>query len=262
MLRKLAPIVIVTLAVALAACSSGEAPSQPAADKPAAAKPATKPAAGGYQVMAVSGGGSISGTVKASGNVPAPEKVEINKDVPVCGNEKVLEDIQVGGGGELSHAVVWIENITSGKDWENGSAGSVDQVNCHYVPHVQVLKTGASLEVINSDAILHNIHAYDGDETLFNIAQPIKGQKTKKDLTTSGPVHLKCDVHSWMSAWVFMATTPYYAVTAADGSFSLGDVPPGTYTVKAWHGKLGTTSTEVTVESGGAAMADLNIEVM
>jgi hypothetical protein len=135
----------------------------------------------------------------------------------------------------------------------------VDQVECHYVPQIQVLKPGASLEVINSDAILHNIHAYDGDETLFNIAQPIKGQKTSKELNASGPVHLKCDVHSWMSAWVFLAKTPYYAVTADDGTFSIGDVPPGTYTVKVWHGKLGTSSMEVAVEAGGSAMADLTI---
>ncbi len=261
MLRKFAPITILPLVAALAACGSPEAPSQPAAEKPAAA--ATRPAAaGGYQVVAVSGGGSIKGTVRATGNVPAPEKVEINKDTSVCGTTKTLEDVTIGAGGELNHAVVWIENITSGKDWEDGSAGSVDQIDCHYVPHVQVLKPGASLDVINSDAILHNIHAYEGDETLFNIAQPIKGQKTTKEITASGPVHLKCDVHSWMSAWVFVAKTPYYAVTGADGSFTLADVPPGTYTVKAWHGKLGESSSQVTVDAGAEATADLSIQAM
>ncbi len=262
MRRKLVHVVMLPLVAVLVACGSPEAPPSGAAAKPAAAKPATKPAAGGYQVMAVSGGGSIRGTVKATGNVPAAEKVEINKDVSVCGKEKVLEDIAVGAGGVLANAVVWIDNITGGKDWADGSAGSVDQVNCHYVPQVQVLKSGASLEVINSDAILHNIHAYEGEETLFNIAQPIKGQKTKKEVTASGPVHLKCDVHSWMSAWVFMAKTPYYAVTGADGSFTLGDVPPGNYTVKVWHGKLGQSSSQVTVAAGAEAMADLTIQAM
>lgn len=261
MLRKYAPIMAFALIGLLAGCGGGggeETTSPPAQARPAA-KAQTAPA--GYQVIAVTDGGSVSGTVKAAGNVPEPEKVEISKDTSVCGTEKVLEDITVGSGGELAHAVVWLADIKSGKAWDNGSQGSVDQVNCHYVPHVQVLKPGATLEVKNSDAILHNIHAYDGDETLFNIAQPIKDQTTNKELNASGPVHLKCDVHSWMSAWVFMADTPYFAVTGEDGTFDLGDVPPGTYTLKVWHGKLGESSAEVTVEAGAEAMADLTIEV-
>jgi plastocyanin len=259
MLRKSAPITALALVAILAACGGQEAPPSQQAAKPPAPAPA-KPAAAGYQVAAVADGGSIAGSVKAIGNIPAAEKVEITKDNSACGTEKVLEDITVGSGGELSHAVVWIEDIKSGKDWGNGSAGSVDQVNCRYIPHVQAVAPGATLEVINSDSVLHNIHAYSGDETLFNIAQPIQGQKTKKDLMESGPVHLKCDVHSWMSAWVFVAANPYYAVTGADGSFTLDDVPPGDYTVKVWHGKLGESSVQVTVEAGGAAAADLTIE--
>lgn len=260
MLRKYAPITALALVAVLAACGGGgeQAPAKSEAAKPAA-KAEAKPA--GYQVTAVTDGGSISGVIKAAGNVPEAEVVEISKDTSVCGTEKVLEDVTVGDGGELAHAVVWIENIMSGKDWDDGDKGSVDQTECHYVPHVQVLKPGATLEVINSDSILHNIHAYDGDETLFNIAQPIKGQKTDKELTASGPVHLKCDVHSWMSAWVFLAKTPYFAVTGEDGSFSLENVPPGTYNVKVWHGKLGQSSAEVTVEAGSAATADMTITV-
>lgn len=263
MLRKLAPITSLAFVAALAACGGGqEAPSQPATPAPSAEAPAAAPAAGGYQVVAVTNGGTIHGMVKATGNVPAPTKVEINKDTSVCGTEKVLKDIEMGSNGELQDAVVWIDNISSGKDWDDASEGTVDQVDCHYVPQVQVLKPGGSLEVVNSDPILHNIHAYDGDQTLFNIAQPIKGQKSKKEVDASGPVHLRCDVHSWMSAWVFMAKTPYFAITGADGSYSIGDVPPGDYTVKVWHGKLGETSTDVKVEPGAQATADLTINVM
>jgi hypothetical protein len=88
----------------------------------------------------------------------------------------------------------------------------------------------------------------------------MQGQKTPKKLTATGPVHLKCDVHSWMSAWVFVATHPYYAVTKEDGSFSIGDVPPGDYSVKVWHGRLGEKAASVKVDPKGSATADFVIQ--
>jgi plastocyanin/predicted small lipoprotein YifL len=265
MSRKLMSAVALAALIALAACG-GEAPPPAQQQKPQAqaTPPAAEPAAGGgeageYQVVAVADGGTISGKVTATGNVPKPEKVEVNKDNAVCGSEKTMEDIVAGADGSLGNAVVWIDAIGKGKAWNDGQQGAVDQRECHYVPQIQVLAPGASLDVINSDPILHNIHAYSGEETLFNIAQPIKGQKTTKKLTASGPVHFKCDVHSWMSAWVFVAASPYFAVTKADGTFSIGDVPPGTYTVKVWHGRLGESSTSVKVDPKGTASANLEI---
>lgn len=267
MSRNLSSAIALATLVALAACGGGTPP--PSTEQPkseGAPAPAAEPAAGGggeggeYQVAAVTNGGSVSGKVTATGNVPKPEKVEVNKDNSVCGNEKTLEDVQAGSGGELANAVVWIDGINSGKAWSDGNQGAVDQKECHYTPHVQVLANGASLDVINSDPILHNIHAYSGEETLFNIAQPMKGQKTTKKLTATGPVHFKCDVHSWMSAYVFVATTPYFAVTKPDGSFSIGDVPPGNYTLKVWHGKLGEQSAPLKIDAGGSATANLQLQ--
>jgi len=256
MSNKLAPIVALASLAALAACG-GEAPPPPT---PAAGAKKTAPAPAGYQVADAGGGGGISGTVRVTGSVPAPEVIEVNKDNAVCGNEKKLHDIQVGDGGVLAGAVVWIDDIKKGKAWSDGKAGSVDQKGCDYSPQIQVLSKGASLDVINSDNILHNIHAYAGDETLFNIAQPMQGMKTSKTLEKSGPIHLKCDVHSWMSAYVFVAANPYFAVTGADGSFSLADVPPGAYSVKVWHGKFGEKSGSATVEAGGTATLDLELQ--
>ncbi len=253
---------VVLAATFLAACGGGggEQTTQTPAAKAAAKAPAAKAGPGGYAVEAVAGGGSVAGAVKYQGDAPAAETIEISKDTGVCGTQKVLETVSVGAGGGLANAVVWIDGISKGKDWGALDGGTVDQHQCEYTPQVQIVKMGDELQILNSDEVLHNIHAYHNDtETLFNLAQPIKGMKTPKTLDRSGPVHLKCDVHSWMSAWVFVANHPYYAVTGADGSFNLGDVPAGTHKVKVWHQKLGEKSLDVTVEGGGSATADFTM---
>ncbi len=245
--------------IVLVSCGGGEdasrtqRPTAPAGE----AGSATPAGGGGYMAGPVAGGGTVTGIVKFDGTPPPPETIEVSKDNAVCGEEKVRVTVEVGAEGGLANAVVWIDGIAKGKDWGSMPSAMVDQKDCSYTPHIQLAKEGATIEIVNSDAVLHNIHAYHNDtETLFNLAQPMQGMKTPKTLSKSGPVHLKCDVHSWMSAWVFVAGHPYYAVTDAGGTFSLGDVPPGDYTVKAWHEKLGEKSLPVTVAAGGTATAD------
>ncbi|HET6372741.1 MAG TPA: carboxypeptidase regulatory-like domain-containing protein [Candidatus Polarisedimenticolia bacterium] len=238
----------------LAACGGGETPTESHKAKPSSA---AKPAAGGYVAGPVTDGGSVSGKVTFAGTPPSPEKVEVSKDTSVCGTTKVLEGVEVGPGGGLANTVVWIDGITKGKDWGSVAPAVVDQKECHYVPYVQIMRVGDSIDVVNSDSVLHNIHAYHNEtETLFNIAQPIKGQKTPKKIEKPGPVHFKCDVHSWMSAWAFVASHPYVALTNADGSFSFTEVPAGAYKIKVWHPKLGEKTADATVSAGGTATAD------
>lgn len=253
------PIAAVAVA-ALAACGGGgEETREPTRAKASGAAPAAG-GGGGYTVAAVTGGGSIGGSVKFQGAPPPPEKIEVSKDPAVCGKEKVLETVQVGSGGGLKDVVVWIDGVSRGKDWGTIAGGTVDQKECHYTPYIQIVKAGDTLDILNSDPILHNIHAYYKDtETLFNLAQPTAGMKTPKKLEKSGPVHLKCDVHSWMSAWVFVAAHPYYTVTAEDGSFSLGDVPAGSYKLHAWHAKFGEKTADVSVTAGGTQSADFTM---
>ena len=225
------------------------------------AKPAAQPAGGGgYTVAAVTDGGKVSGSVKFEGTPPPLEKVEVSKDPAVCGKEKVLETVQVGSGNGLKGVVVWIENISKGKDWGSIDGGEVDQTECHYKPYIQIIKVGEQVNIKNSDSVLHNIHAYYKDtETLFNLAQPMKGMSTPKKLEKSGPVHFKCDVHSWMSAYAFVAAHPYYAISGDDGSFSLDDVPAGSYKLHAWHPKFGEKTADATVTAGGTATASFTM---
>ena len=124
----------------------------------------------------------------------------------------------------------------------------LDQKNCRYTPHVFAVRVGQPLEILNSDPTLHNIHATPKANTEFNNGQPIQGMKMNHTFTAKEVmVPFKCDVHGWMNAYGAVLDHPYFAVTGTDGSFSLKSVPPGTYTIEAWHEKLGATTQSVTI---------------
>ncbi len=113
-------------------------------------------------------------------------------------------------------------------------------------------RVGQVLEIVNSDPTLHNIHALPKGNTEFNTGQPIQGMKTEHKFTAKEVmVPFKCDVHGWMNAYVGVLDHPYFTVSDADGKFELKGVPPGTYTIEAWHEKLGTTTQSVTLAEKG-----------
>jgi len=127
----------------------------------------------------------------------------------------------------------------------------VDQKDCMYRPRVQGAVEGQKIMVRNDDGTLHNVHTYDGTKTLFNQAQPPKSPAIEKPIPkTANVVKLKCDVHPWMIGYVIVSKSPYFAVSHDTGQFEIKDVPAGTYTVEAWHEKLGTKTEQVTVTDG------------
>jgi hypothetical protein len=167
------------------------------------------------------------------------------------------ESLVVGPGGGLQNAVVSIDPVTRGKSWPGGPKPVLDQRGCWFVPHLLLVPAGAEIDIVNSDGILHNIHTHPKLNTPVNLAQP----KYKKVLTHTferpEPVRVVCDVHSWMNAWIVVAAHPYQVVTGEDGAFSLDQVPPGSYTLKAWHETLGTREQPVTIPPGGRVEATL-----
>ncbi len=250
----------VAILLVAAACGGGEAPAPTSAPEPQppADQPTEPPAQEGYQGGTVSNGGTISGTISHSGEIVGPVEVEVDKDNEVCGDTiEVLPIVRDGAGG-LQDAVVRITDITSGKPLSVlGTEFVLDQKNCVYSPSVLIVPVGSAMTVLNSDGILHNVHTTPFDNAPLNVAQPgTQPEITSDPFTFPEVIPVSCDVHSWMSANVLAVDNPYAVITGPDGSFTLTDVPAGTYTVEIFHPELGTQTMEVTVEAGGAATLD------
>jgi plastocyanin len=160
--------------------------------------------------------------------------------------------------GNLVNAVVTITDIKKGKKIELKKV-QLDQNGCEYHPHVLAFPAGSTIEVLNPDGILHNVHSYSKVNSPFNQAQP-KFKKTL-DVKVEKPeaVEVKCDVHGWMHGWLVATENPYFAVTDKSGSFKLDNVPAGSYTVEVWHEKLGKSTQKVTVKAKDDAKVNFEI---
>ena len=112
---------------------------------------------------------------------------------------------------------------------------------------------------MNKDPVLHNTHGYYGKRTAFNTALPNQGQAIAADLPRAGTVRVDCDAHGWMEGWIYVVDNPYYAVTGADGKFTISDVPPGEYNLVAVQSFTGPIQQKVTV--GAGAPPKLSIEL-
>jgi hypothetical protein len=132
----------------------------------------------------------------------------------------------------------------------------LDQKGCKYEPHVFGVRVGQTVEILNSDATLHNVHAIPQKNGEFNQGMPLQGMKIRETFTAPEiGVPFKCDVHGWMASYANIVAHPYFAVTDAAGNFSMPNLPPGTYTVEVWHEKLGTRTQQVTIAPKQSAAA-------
>ena len=135
-----------------------------------------------------------------------------------------------------------------------------DQKGCQYKPHVLGIQTGQELEVLNSDPTLHNVHSLSKDNPQFNVAQPKVGMKLVKKFDKPETFKVKCEVHTWMGAYIGVFAHPFYAVTGDDGSFSLKKLPVGDYTIEAWHEKYGMQTMKVSVGATDTKTADFKFK--
>jgi hypothetical protein len=208
---------------------------------------------GAYEAVEVKDGGTISGEVKFQGEPPAPAKLAVTKDNEVCGKEKTSPDLVVGADKGVQNVVVRIKDIPKGKKMEVPTTNpTFDQKGCEYHPHVLAFPAGSTIDILNSDGILHNVHTTSSANPSFNVAQPkFKKKIEKKVEKPEMPIKVQCDAHGWMHAWWISQEHPYYAVTDASGAFKIADVPPGDYEVELWHEQLGKQSQKVSVKPGG-----------
>lgn len=211
-----------------------------------------------YEGGAVKDGGTISGTVKFKGMAPAPKKLEITKDKEVCAKSAKTDPSLIVSDGNLVNAVVYITDIKKGKKVEMQKV-TLDQNGCEYHPHVLAFAVGSTVEILNPDGILHNVHSYSKANSPFNLAQPKFKKKMDVKIEKPEAVNVKCDVHGWMDGWLFAAPNPYFGVTDKSGGFKLTDVPAGTYTVEVWHETLGKTTQKVTVKAKEEAKVNFEL---
>lgn len=233
------------------------------AEAPAAVQKSPSPSKGAYEEITVTDGGALEGVVLLEGEAPTPKKVRVIRisDQTVCGTEKVSDVLRVGPAGGVADAVVALDDVRRGKPLSSlPPPPPVDQERCEYRPHVAIYPTGAPLALLNTDPLLHNVHAYaKGGETLFNAAMPRRGMKLTKPLPPGGWVSLKCDVHPWMNGTVWITDHPYVAVTDESGRFAIADVPAGTYTLKAWHPLLSESGQGVEIQKGSTASVTIRL---
>jgi plastocyanin len=217
------------------------------------AEPTSPAAAGAGQKVDTTVAGNVKGVVNFEGTAPKNEPIKMNAD-PVCVKQnkdpQFQEAWQVSDDGKtLGNVFVYVKDGLGNYIYDTPTTpAKIDQQNCRYHPHVFGIRVNQPLEIVNSDPTLHNIHAMPKSNSEFNNGQPIQGMKMSH--TFDKPevmVPFKCDVHGWMNAYVGVLPHPYYAVTDKSGKFELKSLPPGTYTIEAWHEKLGTQTASVTL---------------
>jgi plastocyanin len=235
-----AQITAAILAIGLTAACGGSNETPPARTPPPDAKR-----------VDASKAGSVAGRVMLDGPLPENAPIKIDAD-PACAREHkggVRLDTFVGENGGLGNVFVYVKDGLGGYFFDTPAEPVVlDQKGCLYTPHVLGVQVGQTIAFVNSDPTMHNVQAQASSNAEFNFGQPIQGQKDTKFFSQPEVmVHMKCNVHNWMSAYIGVLEHPYFAVSTPGGEFSIQNLPAGTYTVEAWHEKLGTQTQQVTL---------------
>jgi plastocyanin len=194
---------------------------------------------------------AIAGQVLFEGSVPATTPIDVSSD-RACAEQNphgVAPDQLVVDNGALDNVFVYVKDGLGDYYFDVPSdAVTLDQRGCRFVPHVAAVRVGQPLIISNSDDTAHNVHALPAANQGFNKGQALKNMADTKVFTKREVmIPFKCDIHPWMHAFVGVMDHPYFAVTGSGGGFELKDLPPGTYTIEAWHEKLGTESQQVTI---------------
>ncbi len=264
------PALVAAIAAALAsACHAPGDASNVTKSAPSAVgsdSASVKTANRGVQVEGARGNSRITGSVLFRG--PVPTFREPSAPFPECGARTPQDPLRVSGDGHLANAFVYIKDGLPPGDYALPTAPVLlDQRGCDYLPRVFGIRAGQQLVIKNSDKLLHNVRSHaDGagltqSANSFNVAMPNEGMTLTKTFPEAQvPVALNCDVHPWMRAYGGVVAHPFFAVTGDDGAFSLSGLPAGTYTLEAWHERLGRTSMTIKLGADESASAQLEFK--
>lgn len=196
-------------------------------------------------------GATLRGVVHLEGKVLPAKPINMAAD-PVCAKQHpsavMTQEVVADAKGDLQNVVVFVSEGLNGQVFDPPSQPAViEQRGCLYEPHVMAVQANQMLELVNDDATSHNIHPVPANNREWNKAEPPGSKMEDSFAREEVAIPVKCNVHPWMKGYIAVFKHPYFAVTGKDGSFALSNLPPGTYTIKAWHEKLGTSTQTVTV---------------
>jgi plastocyanin len=212
---------------------------------------------GNYAVKAggppptTSGGASLRGVVRFEGNAPKPKLISMSAD-PSCAKQHpspvFSQEIMTDSKGDLQNVVVYIADGLGDRTFDVPTQPVVvEQRACMYQPHVLAVRANQPLHVVNDDPTSHNIHPTPANNREWNKAEPPGSSVDETFAREEIAIPVKCNLHPWMHGYIAVFKHPYFAVTGKDGSFDLSNLPPGTYTIKAWHEKLGMSTQTITI---------------
>jgi plastocyanin len=243
-------LLLCAAALLLAACEKNDLPKKTAAKEMKAID---------YFHVDPATAASLSGTIVYRGARPARHVISMDAEEACqkahAGKPVYEEPILTGKNGGLANAFVYIQAGLEGKQFEPAKESVlIDQKGCLFVPRIIGIRAGQSLDLKNSDPVSHNIHPMPANNREWNEQQsPGTPDATHRFARPEVMIPVKCNVHSWMHAWIGVVDHPYFAVTGPDGAFSWQNLPPGDYTVSAWHEKLGEQKQQVHIAASGAA---------
>lgn len=202
--------------------------------------------------------GKITGTVIYEGTDPVRKDVVRDSD-PYCAKTPALADDVIVTKGRLKDVFVRIKNPPPGS--KPPPPAILDQKNCTYSPRVVAVAPGSKIAVRNSDGTFHNVNGSIAGKLLWNKPMAAKDPDLALDATSKAGdvIDLVCNVHPWMHAYAIATDHSYYAITGEDGTFTIANLPVGSYTIETWHPKLGTKTLEIKIGTGTKATVPARI---
>lgn len=256
-------VLILPFGLTLACARGEEGSSNGELARGQAAPPIIAPSSAAYTETTVLSGGTVRGTIRVEGTAPAPRVARVTSDEAVCGEGTSDDGVAAGAG--VGNAVVWLEGVTTGKRRNRLRRYELNQQRCVLEPRVQAVDAPGTINVHSHDPIAHRTRFIAQPAgTVLSVARVVDAGQVVPDERAAarvGLVEVRCEVHPWTQGWLAVFDHPYYAVTSADGAFTIDEVPPGTYTLVVWHERGERTTQQVTVGGGQTATGDMTLRL-